>query len=71
MQFSDKIYIIGGAGSGKSTLAKKISELKHIPRFDTDDIMRFKKYTEKLPEEQRIHKLHTTILKKYNKRVIE
>jgi adenylate kinase family enzyme len=71
MQFPDKIYIIGGAGSGKSTLAREISEIKHIPHFDTDDIMRFKKYTDKLTVEQRTHKLHTTILKKYDKRVIE
>lgn len=67
----DRIYIIGGPGSGKSFLAKRISALKHLPHFELDDIMRFKKYTEKLPMEQRTHKLHQTILQKYDKWVIE
>lgn len=71
MKFPNKIYVLGGSGSWKSSLAKKISKIKNIPHFDLDDIMRFKKYTDKLPEEQRKHKLHTTILQKYDKRVIE
>ncbi len=71
MQLPDKIYIIGGAGSGKSTLAKRISELKHIPHFCLDDITRFKKYTEKLPLDQRAYKLHHDILLQRKKWVIE
>ncbi len=70
MKLPDKIYIVGGAGSGKSTLAKKISKIKHIPNFDLDDIMRFKKYTEKLPMEQRDYKLNA-LLQEHIKRVIE
>jgi adenylate kinase family enzyme len=70
MHLPDKIYILGGAGSWKSSLAKKISIIKQIPHFYLDDILRFKKYTEKLPTEQRMYKLHQ-ILKEHNKRVIE
>ncbi len=71
MQLPDKIYIIGGSGSWKTSLAKKISKLKNIPHFDLDDIMRFKKYTEKLPKEQRIYKLYHNILQQHKKRIIE
>ncbi|MCX6823440.1 MAG: hypothetical protein NTX91_05660 [candidate division SR1 bacterium] len=71
MQLPDKIYIVGGAGSGKSTLANKISEIKHIPHFCLDDITRFKKYTEKLPLDQRAYKLHHDILLHHKQWVIE
>jgi adenylate kinase family enzyme len=71
MHLPDKMYIIGGSGSGKSSLAKKISSIKHIPYFDLDDIMWFKKYTEKLPMQQRTYKLHHTILQQHHKRIIE
>ena len=70
MQLPDKIYVLGGSGSGKSSLAKKISQRKHIPYFDLDDIMWNKKYTDKLPVEQRVPKLHT-LLETHRKWVIE
>ncbi|MEI7563122.1 MAG: hypothetical protein WCJ39_05660 [bacterium] len=71
MQLPGKIYIIGGAGSGKSTLAREISKIKHIPHFCLDDIMWYKKYSEKLPLEQRTYKLHANILEQHNRWVIE
>ncbi len=71
MKFPNKIYIIGGAGTGKSTLAKKISKIKNIPHFCLDDITRFKKYTEKLPLDQRAYTLHHDILLPYKKWIIE
>lgn len=70
MDLPNKIYILGGSGSGKSSLAKKISMIKKIPYFDLDDIMWNKKYTDKLPVEERIPKLHA-LLKTHKHWVIE
>lgn len=70
MHLPDKIYIIGGSWSGKSSLAKKISKIKNIPHFELDDILRSKKYIEKLAQEKRISVVHS-LLEKNKKRIID